>query len=887
VVSASSIAAVRGGGYARYLEGRTVEPERGDYYLQPGGEPTAAPGRWLTDPETLARFGIAPSEPVEGAHFVALMEGRDPRWGGWLRPPGADGGRGGGIDLTFSAPKSVSVAWALADGWQREQIEQAHANAVEQWIEYLRCEIPAVRRRRGGPAVEEPAKDLVAAAYRHTTARGVSGARAPDPQLHSHVVITAAVRDDDRVVAVASRPIFRRKRELGAYYRSALAQELQQIGLAIRSRTGNKNRYFEIQGVPATAIDAFSQRTKEVAREAERFHTRYGRAPLPGELRHLKLEGRKAKQLTTRRDLDRAWSETGRRLGFGPDQALQLIVVERPHRARGTLADRIEPLLTEERALFTVSTLRAVALEQSVGELAPEQALVSVERMIRDHRIIALDGGRLTTRAQRERELAIARHVTTLARDTARRVVVRDRDREIAGRVVAERIAAPLTPEQHVALQTITGPERVAVLIGPAGTGKGVVIDAAARAEQHARRQTIGVAVSGSTAERLGHDSPALNGRTMTVDALTARGGHSVQIGADTTVYLDEAGMIDTRRLERLTSLIERSGAKLVAIGDGRQLPSIGAGGMFDHIAQHAPVSQLEQIHRTRDREQQLAWGYLRDGRPEHAIAYYHSKGQLFVRDTREQAGEAAVNRWAQLTQHHDIASVAILTDASNLELHRLNARAQHHRIARGELGDRELELRSVPYSLRHGDRVAFTAQHRPPGERRVENGSRATITAIVDRGLEVELDGTGRRVTLDRADAEKLRLNYARHIYREQGATLERAIVITGGWQTNRQATYVEASRARHRTEWFLARDELGHQGQDPDRIQRLAEHIRQTRAHSTTLNHHPVDYDLLERPGLSPELNRPRLPSLTRLVLPDRHDRRPEHDDAHDRGR
>ena len=79
-------------------------------------------------------------------------------------------------------------------------------------------------------------------------------------------------------------------------------------------------------------------------------------------------------------------------------------------------------------------------------------------------------------------------------------------------REVAERIAAPLSPEQHHALEAVTGPERLAVLIGPAGTGKGVVIDAAARAEQHAGRTVLGIAVSGSTAERLGADSPALAG---------------------------------------------------------------------------------------------------------------------------------------------------------------------------------------------------------------------------------------------------------------------------------------------------------------------------------------------------------------------------------------
>ena len=155
-MSASSIGAGRGGGYARYLEGKTIAPEQGDYYLTPDGELTEAPGRWLSKPETLARLGIDPDAPVDGAQFIALMEGRDPGSGGWLRPAGADGSRGGGIDVTFSAPKSVSVVWALGDPWQREQMEEAHAKAVERSMEYLKragsARAPALRRPGCGGA---------------------------------------------------------------------------------------------------------------------------------------------------------------------------------------------------------------------------------------------------------------------------------------------------------------------------------------------------------------------------------------------------------------------------------------------------------------------------------------------------------------------------------------------------------------------------------------------------------------------------------------------------------------------------------------------------------------------------------------------------------------
>jgi hypothetical protein len=119
--------------------------------------------------------------------------------------------------------------------------------------------------------------------------------------------------------------------------------------------------------------------------------------------------------------------------------------------------------------------------------------------MLNDRRVLTLEGGRMTTLAVRAQEQAIERRATQLAQPAGRDVG--DIARENAVREVAERIGGPLSPEQHHSLEVLTGPERAAVLVGPAGTGKGVVIDAAARAEHHAGHETIGVAVSGSTPE--------------------------------------------------------------------------------------------------------------------------------------------------------------------------------------------------------------------------------------------------------------------------------------------------------------------------------------------------------------------------------------------------
>jgi ATP-dependent exoDNAse (exonuclease V) alpha subunit len=487
--------------------------------------------------------------------------------------------------------------------------------------------------------------------------------------------------------------------------------------------------------------------------------------------------------------------------------------------------------------------------------------------MVRDRRILTLEGGQMTTLAIRAQEQAIERRTAQLAQPAGRDVS--QAIRETAAWEAAERIAAPLSDEQQQALKVLTGPERVAVLVGPAGTGKGVVIDATARAEQRVARETIGVAVSWSTAERLGNDSPALHGQTMALDALITRvkAGH-VHVGPDTTIILDEAGMTDHNRMAALTQLVERTGAKLIAVGDGKQLPSIGPGGMFDSITRHAPTAELQTIHRTKDPAEQHAWRALRNGEPERALAHYASRKALHIADTRSQAAENAVQAWAQLTQEHPIRDIALIADATNQEIDRLNARAQHLRHQHGELGRHETQLPHVHYGIRQGDLIAFTNQYRPPQAPRVENGTRGEITRLhPDGSATIALDGSDRHLTLAPKDLKSIRLAYAQHVYRQQGATVERAIVLTGGWQTSKETAYVEATRARQRTDWHIARQDLNPGAQVPDPIARLVQRMTRSRAHTPTTTQQTLPdpaWDPTHEPLHIP--NTPRTPQPTR---------------------
>jgi hypothetical protein len=163
--------------------------------------------------------------------------------------------------------------------------------------------------------------------------------------------------------------------------------------------------------------------------------------------------------------------------------------------------------------------------------------------------------------------------------------------------------------------------------------------------------------------------------------------------------------MVDHKRLDALTELVERSGAKLIAVGDGKQLPSIGPGGMFDRLTGHAPTVELETIHRTTDPQEQRAWQALRAGEPERAMAHYKAQRRLHLADTRDQAAESAVQAWAQLTEEAGIDKVALIADASNKEIDRLNARAQHLRAQRGELGPRTPARHSPLWARRRRSR--------------------------------------------------------------------------------------------------------------------------------------------------------------------------------------
>ncbi len=838
------------GKYATYL---TSTSERGDYYIDPADETgEGAAGEWHGNPAVLASLGLSPNTVVQRDQFLSLMNGQASNDGRVIRAVGGDGTRVAGIDMSFSPPKDVSALWAASSAEYRAQIEVAHKDAVASAIGHLERDVELVRVREAGELKWQTANGVVAAKFMHNASRLTATQEkdgVPDPQLHTHVVVLAAERHDGKFAAVDSRQVFLSARENGAWYRSVLAQNLQELGVQVERGTGKDERYFQVKGIPQELADRWSTRTSEIRQAARDFRTQYGREPNARELAELTTSTRGTKSSLAAENVDTAWRELAAEYGLTQDQVHSLFKMpektpasERTEGLPAGFSHELVERVTAKSSIVNERELYATAYELSAGVCHPGEAQAVVKDLARSGELIQLQGGKWTTRQLREREQQTI--ATIKERADERAAPVSDQSLRDAEREVAREIGGPLSKEQHQALQTITNQGGITTLIGEAGTGKGVVLQAATNAWQKDGYKVIGTAVAGAIAERLGAD--AKTDQSMTTNELLARERTgTTNLDKNTVVVMDEAGMADTDRLSKLVERTAEKESKLVLVGDSAQLSAIGAGGLFDHVTDCAPNAKLTEVHRAENQWEREAWTQVREGNATAALAAYQAHDRLHIADTREQAAEKMVADWNEQRLEHPEGRTVMLTDNTNEELDRLNKQAQEYREIAGEIGNDRANLPDAPYQLAAGDHVIFTKPLvQPGGQARVENGTLGIVKDIQDQNkLAIDTYGANQReVNVNTSEFKDLRLGYAQHVYKAQGLTTNTALALIGGWQTDRERAYVALTRAREQTNIYASRDNLGSQDMTPDAIERLAEKMQQSNAQQATITHQPT---------------------------------------------
>ena len=759
-----------------YLE--QVAQGRDDYYAGEGEEPgqwTGAGGRAL---------GLAGR--VDDDAFARLLQARDPVNGGELRRPLRDGAVAG-YDLTFRAPKSVSILWGTCDEAVRRQIRDAHDHAVTRTLGYLERE--ACRARRGAGGAQQVRGDgFVAATFRHRSSR------AGDPLLHTHVVVgNLTCGPDGRWTALDGRHLYRDAKTAGFLYQAELRAELtRRLDVAFGPV---EQGCADLAGVPRSVIEHFSERRAEIV---EHMRQHGGSSTRSAQI--AALETRRAKQLAPVDRLREQWRARAAEQGLGWVEREQVLAGGGARRDEAPLRPgELLDGLTHERSTFTRrDVVQALAASSRAG-LPVSEVEARADELLATRAVIRLAddqaGGPPEARFTTPDMLELERRLLDGAERRRGEGAARVADENVE-RVVGER--PDLSSEQATMVRCLAGSgDGVQLARAAAGTGKTFALEAARHVWEVDGRRVFGCALSARAAAELqsqaGIDATTIARLTGELDR-----GRSLQ--RDDVLVVDEAGMVGTRTLARLADHVDEVGAKLVLVGDDRQLPELQAGGAFRGLADRLGAIELQEVRRQRHTWDRDALAALREGDVQTWADAYREHGRLVARPTADGVRSQLVSDWWRASRNPDCDAVMIAHRRADVA--ELNQRARALMQATGQLGPDELETADRAFAV--GDRVVVERNDRRLG---IVNGQRGSLAAIdLDRRTaQLRLPG-GASVELDAGylEAGHLSHGYALTAHKAQGATVDRAFVL-GSDDLYREWGYTALSRHRDEARFYL----------------------------------------------------------------------------------
>jgi conjugative relaxase-like TrwC/TraI family protein len=785
------------------------------YYLD-SGEPA---GRWRG--AGAAELGL--HGEVDEDDFLQLMAGHDPGTGRDLGTKFIDRSARA-YDITCSAPKSVSVLFALGEDIVRGQVLDAHdaaVDAVVDWIErHAHC-----RYRVNGTVNVVDAEGIAAATFRQHTSR------THDPQVHTHIVLANRVRSPDgRWLALDARTIKHDQRSLSALYHAGLRAELtRRLGVSWEEPA---NGIAEIRDVPEEVLAAFSARTVEVDARIEekldRFVDSFGRQPTPRERWRLEREAvtdsRPAKRSCDAVTLHQDWIDRVRMLGREPDPLVTNAVARvrgRPWVDEATRQDviaRALATLAEKQSTWRPAELvrelgaaLPTDLATSVGELSPwlDQLAdeVIAERCLDLSRPIP-DGDRLRRDGRPITESAIDRAITLpaivaeeerLLAQAEHRLAVRGEDN-----LAVTGADEGLTGVQLDVAAAVAGSHQVVLVVGPAGTGKTTALRPAVDQLRRDGRPVFGLAPSAAAAEVLAADTGVAADtldKLLIEHRLDRPPDHRYDLPAGATLVLDESAMAPTPKLAELFDLADRRSWRLALIGDPLQFAAVGRSGMFGHLVETFGAIELGRVHRFADLWEREASLRLRRGDLS-VVELYEQHGRLHG-GTAAQMREAVVRGWWEATQRgQTVAMMAPTTETVVL----LNQRAQGLRLDAGDIGaGRAIDV--GPYKIHVGDAVATRQNARQLVTDRnlmVKNRDRWAVTAIHGDGGLTLVGHTGRVEVPPDYVQDHVELAYASTSHASQGRTVDRSFLFLDGG-TNAAGIYVPMTRGRTSNDVFV----------------------------------------------------------------------------------
>ncbi len=595
-------------------------------------------------------LGLHPGKPVAAGAFEKLLQGHvigtRARLG---RPRDGQHEHRPGFDITFSAPKSVSLAALLPTEEHPHgdrMVIRAHNAAVREtldWIEGSLLETrgwdPATGRR---PRVKAPW--MVAALFRHIASRNL------DPQLHTHAVIANMTRDEEgRWKSVEPTLLHRNARLIGAYYRDRLARQLMERGYTIVPAMVGRLPSFELAGYGREVREAFSTRRHEILAYVDEK----GWDRSTDRMQAATLATRKRKAEPVRAQLQERWRVRARELrldtALAEARAGQPIVLPEGPSALA-IVRRCMRQLEERQSVFSEHDLEALALGHSPGRHSLGEIRDAVAWLVRDGHLVEAQLRRADRAFVTDRALKAERSTIAMMKAGIGAGAALAPEKDVAARLDG----AGLTEGQEEAVRTILlARDRVVGVQGRAGTGKTTMLrQVRALAGE---KPVFGLAPSTAAAAVLGRET-GIHARTLQWFLARRRGagasGQALEALRETfggaVLVLDEASMVSTDQMRSLLRAAdELEVSRMVLVGDSSQLRAVEAGQPF-RLLQRAGMTTaaMDDILRQRNPELRAAVQAVLAGDPGEAVELL---GSSVHEVAHEELGEKAARAWLAL----------------------------------------------------------------------------------------------------------------------------------------------------------------------------------------------------------------------------------------------
>jgi conjugative relaxase-like TrwC/TraI family protein len=783
-----------------------------DYYTKPG----EAPGVWAGS--LAAQLGL--DGEIDSDEYAAIFAGQHPRTGEPLlnraktRTFVDAAGRERkkepvlGFDVRFSAPKSVSLLWAVGEPEVREVVLRAHDAAVAEGLAYLERHACYVQRGAGGARLERGA-GFVGMGFLHRSSR------AGDPALHTHLLISNLTQalSDGRWLSLAApkgrMPLWLHAKAAGHVYQAALRAEItRELGLEWGEVT---NGYADLTGISREVIEHFSQRRMEIVeRMAELGLSSAGAAEVAA------YRTRAEKDYGVAVDRQRAdWMARGEEFGLTPTSIAAMVRSAQAREPRRVGPKDLDEALADLEAHHSHFDRRdllcaaATQLREGTDGLALERA---VDQLIASGKVREIHRGA---------DPLASTYYTTPRLWQMEQEVIRAAARGTgagAAQIDAATLAAVLQRHSYLGAEQVemvrrltTGGERVITVAALPGTGKTTALLAASEGWAAAGLRGIGVSTARSaTVEIAEVGLPATSIAKLLI--LTAerveQGLPALPQGA--VIVVDEASALATPHAYALLELVEGCDGKLVFIGDPHQIGAVGPGGVYGVLTRGLDTVVLSEIRRQRDPIDREIVRLAHAGRGSEALGVLDAEERLRIAETHEQALEALALDWHRsFAQGED----AVMIARRNGDVERLNEAAREVRRERGELGA-GIEVAGTEYNV--GDRVMTRVN-----TAEVSNRERWQVIGVDRRKEAIALRRLGGGEEGAILEAKYLRSRtpdgeppiqhaYALTTYAAQGKTFEEAYVLLDPG-ISREDFLVAVSRSRGQTVAYgVAAEEL-----------------------------------------------------------------------------